>query len=268
MARIFRSQHLLALAILCAMPSAAFAEIKRVPYPEVSVDVAASIQPDAEFQAFWKTLSEAVKARNAAALFALVGPMFVWTSQGALVAEFDPGRDALHNFKVVFGFRAFGKDEDGGVESGPYWDELAQYANDPAFYSASDKTGMICGPLLAEVADTDVLEQAQNTVGNGDDFGSWFFVVGTPVARAPGDTGTPVGRLGKVAVPVIGQHPPAPSGAAAPQPTHYQVLMPSGAAGWVAAEVARPLNGNRLCYARTREGRWAIVNFDQGQDEN
>ena len=53
-------------------------------------------------------------SRNAAALFALVGPTFVWTSQGALTNEFDPGRDALHNFKVVFGFRAAGASADGG----------------------------------------------------------------------------------------------------------------------------------------------------------
>ncbi|MGZ4790005.1 MAG: hypothetical protein ACXVZX_15905, partial [Terriglobales bacterium] len=70
-------------------------------------------------------------SRNAAALFALVGPTFVWTSQGALTNEFDPGRDALHNFKVVFGFRQQGRDEDGGVVNGPYWDELAQFVSDP-----------------------------------------------------------------------------------------------------------------------------------------
>jgi hypothetical protein len=31
---------------------------------------------------------------------------------------------------------------------------------------------------------------------------------------------------------------------------------------------ARPLASDRLCYAKTRDGRWTIVNFDQGQDED
>jgi hypothetical protein len=263
--------HATAIAMLfaLAMPGAGLAEIKRVPYPEVSVDVAASVQPEPAFQPFWKAFSEAVASRNAAALFALVGPMFVWTSQGALTAEFDPGRDALHNFKVVFGFRPHGKDEDGGVANGPFWDELAQYAGDPGFYSASDKTGMICGPLLAEATDASVLEQAQKRLAIGDDSGNWFFTAGdTPVTKAPGDTGAAIGRLGKAAFPVLRAHPAAKDGDAAPAPTHYEVLLPSGATGWIAASAARPLSGNRLCYARTRDGRWTIVNFDQGEDDN
>jgi hypothetical protein len=251
---------------LIATPT--LAEIKKAPYPEVTVELAAAQLPEASFGPFWKAFSDAVKSRNAAALFALVGPGFVWTSKGALTAEFDPGRDALHNFKVVFGFRQQGRDEDGGVENGPYWDELAQFAADPVFYSGSDKTSLICGPLLAEATDPDVLEQARNRIEIGDDSGAWFFTVGeTPVTRAPGDTGAPVGKLGKVAFPVIGVHPPAREGASAPVPTHYEVLLPAGTTGWIAASAARPLANNRLCYAKSKEGRWTIGVFDQGEDE-
>lgn len=254
--------------IATVMSGAGYAAIKKVPYPEVTVETAVPHQPEPAFQPFWKALSDAVASRNAAALFALVGPTFVWTSQGALTAEFDPGRDAVHNFKVVFGFRQHGKDEDGGVANGPYWDELAQFVSDPIFYSASDKTSLICGPLLAEATDAAVLEQAQKKLEIGDDSGTWYFTGGdTPVAKAPGDTGAPVGRLGKLAFPVIGVHPAAPEGAPAPAPTHYEVLLPSGITGWIAAGAARPLVGNRLCYAKTRDGRWTIVNFDQGQDD-
>ena len=150
---------LVAAASLFATP--ALAAIKKVPYPEVTVEVAAGATAGSRIWPFWKAFSDAVKSRNAAALFALVGPGFVWTSQATLTAEFDPGRDALHNFKVVFGFRQQGRDEDGGVENGPYWEELAQFAADPVFYSASDKTSLICGPLLAEVTDAAVFEQAR-----------------------------------------------------------------------------------------------------------
>jgi hypothetical protein len=265
--RLGHTVKLAAAAWLIATP--ALAEIKKVPYPEVTVEIAAAQLPEASFGPFWKAFSDAVKGRNATALFALVGPAFVWTSQGALTAEFDPGRDALHNFKVVFGFRQHGKDEDGGVENGPYWEELAQFAADPVFYSASDKTSLICGPLLAEVTDADVFEQARKRIAIGDDSGSWLFTAGdTPVTRAPGDTGPPVGKLGKAAYPVTGVHPPAKEGAAAPAPTHYEVLLPAGTTGWIAASAARSLANNRLCYAKTKEGRWAIGVFDQGEDED
>lgn len=260
--------YLAAAAWLIAV-TPGLAAIKTVAYPEVTVEIAAPQRPEPDFQSFWKALSDAVASRNAAALFALVGPSFVWTSKGALTAEFDPGRDALHNFKVVFGFRPHGSDEDGAVENGPYWDELAQFVSDPNFYSASDKTSLICGPLLAEATDADVLEQAQNKLQIDDDTGTWYFTAGdTPVVKAPGDTGAPVGRLGKAAFPVIGAHPPAKDGTAAPLPTHYQVLLPSGATGWIAAGAAWPLTANRLCYAKTRDGRWTIVDFDQGEDAN
>jgi hypothetical protein len=263
-----RLRPIAALAAAWLVTTPALAAVKKVPYPEVTVETAAAHLPEASFQPFWKAFSDAVKTRNAAALFALVGPGFVWTSKGALTAEFDPGRDALHNFKVVFGFRQHGRDEDGGVENGPYWEELAQFAADPAFYSGSDKTTLICGPLLAEVTDADVLEQARKTIEIGDDSGTWFFTTGdTPVTRTPGDTGPPVGKLGKVAFPVIGEHPPAREGAVAPPPTHYEVLLPAGTTGWIAAAAARSLANNRLCYAKSREGRWVIGVFDQGEDE-
>jgi hypothetical protein len=267
--RTLRTARLAAAALLVAVtPGTGLAAIKAVPYPEVTVEIAAPLRPEPGFQLFWKAFSDAVASRNAAALFALVGPQFAWTSQGALTAEFDPGRDAVHNFKVVFGFRAQGRDEDGGVANGPYWDELAQFVSDPTFYSASDKTSMICGPLLAEATDAALLEQARQRLEIGDDSGTWYFTADdTPVAKSPGDTGAPVGRLGKIAFPVIGAHPPAKDGTKAPAPTHYEVLLPSGTTGWIAAGTARPLMGNRLCYAKTQDGRWTIVNFDQGEDD-
>jgi hypothetical protein len=271
--------HIKALTFAAALlsvtlaPGAGHCAIKNVPYGEVTVEIAAPQQPEPAFQSFFKEFSDAVVNRNAAALFALVGPMFVWTVRGALTDEFDPGRDALHNFKVVFGFRAPGKDEDGAVENGPYWDELAQFARDPSFYSASDKTSMICGPLLAEATDAAALDEAQSKVEIGNDFGIWYFTAAdTPVAKAPGDSGAPIARLGKVAFPVIGLYPEPTDGKTAdgapiPLPTHYEVLLSSGKTGWIAAAAARPLTADRLCYAKTRDGRWTIVNFDQGEDD-
>jgi hypothetical protein len=254
-----------AAALLVAAPASA--AVKKVPYPEVKVEVSTPHPVEPAFQPFWKAFSDAVASRNVEALFKLVGPMFTWTAQGALVGEFDPGRDALHNFKVVFGFRQQGKETDGGVEGGPFWDELVQFAADANFYSASDKTSMICGPLLAEVADAAVFEDAQNKIVNGDDFGTWFFVTGdTPAMKTPGDTGMPVGRLNKHAFPVLATLPAVADGAPPVPATHYEVLLPFGVSGWIAASAARPLTSNRLCYAKTAAGQWAIVGFDQGEE--
>lgn len=259
---------LLCLGVMLAAASgSASAAVKKVPYPEVKVELSAPHPVDPAFQTFRKAFADAVSSRDAEALFKLVGPMFTWTAQGTLVGEFDPGRDALYNFKVVFGFRQPGNDTDGGVEGGPYWDELAQYTADASFYSASDKTSMICGPLLADVADPAVLEDAQNKISIGDYFGTWFFVAAdTPVMKAPGDTGAPVGRLSKSAFPVLGTLPPAKDGVLPAVPTHYEVLLPSGVSGWIAAGATRPLVFNRLCYAKTAGGQWAIVGFDQGEE--
>jgi hypothetical protein len=260
--------YLAMAALLIAWPDAARADIKRVPYPEVRVETAVPVSTEPAFATFWKAFSDAVASRNADALFALVGPTFAWTARGALIAEFDPGRDALHNFKVVFGFRRQGADEDGGVEQGPYWDALAQFVSDPVFYSGSDKVSLICGPLLAEVTDAAVLDRAQEAITIGDDSGAWYFTAGdVPVARTRTDTGPPIGRLNKAAFPVLGTYPPRDA-AAASAPTHYEVLLPSGATGWIVAGTARSLGNDRLCYAKTREGRWRIVDFDQGQDDD
>jgi hypothetical protein len=66
---------------------------------------------------------------------------------------------------------------------------------------------------------------------------------------------------------VLSVFPQPKDGAAIPAPTHYEVLLSSGKTGWIAAAAARPLTADRLCYAKTPDGRWAIVNFDQGQDD-
>jgi hypothetical protein len=74
--------------------------------------------------------------------------------------ELDLGRDGIHNFKVVFGFRALGKDKDGGVDNGPYWDALAAFAGDSTYYAATDTGNLICGPIAADVADDNIFGQA------------------------------------------------------------------------------------------------------------
>jgi len=248
------------------LASSAAATVNKVPYPEVKVKIAEAYRPDAAFEAMTANFAAAVAKKDAQALFALVGPTFVWTLEGALTDELDLGRDALHNFKVVFGFRPLGADADGAVENGPFWDALAALAEDKTYYKATDSGNLICGPIEANVADEDILEQARNKIETANDQADWYFTLGdTAVAKAPGDTGAPVARVGTVALPVLSFYPSTKEGQPAPVATHVEVLLPSGKTGWIAAAAMRPLLTDRLCYARTASGDWKIAAIDQAE---
>jgi hypothetical protein len=252
-----------AAIMLCALPAAA---LKNVSYPEVKVTVSEAYKPDADFQKMRDALAKAAADKNEAALFALVGPTFVWTEDARLVDSFDLGRDALHNFKAVFGFRNASADKDGGVDGGPFWDSLAAFAADGTYYRASEGGSLVCGPIAAEFVDEQVFERARKRIESGEKQADWYFTLTeVAVAKAPGDTGAPIAKLGPVALPVIGAHLSAPQGQPAPTPTHLQVLLPSGKTGWISAALARPMDSDRLCYAKTADGAWKIAAFDQSE---
>jgi hypothetical protein len=252
------------LLIAAALDTAAFAGVKKLPYPEVKVTISEAYKPDAAFEKMRVAFADAVSKKNAAALSALVAPTFIWTVNGQAADALDLGRDAVHNFKVVFGFRALGKDQDGGVENGPLWDNLAAFAGDTTYYAATDAGNLVCGPLAADVADDKVYEQARKKVETGDDGADWYFTLAeTAVAKAPRDTGAPIAKVGSVALPLISLYPPGQEGQPTPQTTHLEVLLPSGKPGFIPAAAARPLVTDRLCYARTPSGDWKIASLDQ-----
>jgi hypothetical protein len=140
---------LLAGAILLYMaPSSA--QPQQVAYPEVKVVLENPYKSDAAFDKMNGAFLDAVQRKDLAALTALVAPTFLWTVDDHPADELDLGRDAVHNFKVAFGFRALGEDVDGGVDGGPYWDMLIAFAEEPSFYSANDTGGtLVCGPMAA-----------------------------------------------------------------------------------------------------------------------
>lgn len=244
----------------------ALAAVKKVPYPEVKVTVNEAYKPDAAFEKMRAAFAGAVARKDATALSELVAPTFLWTVNGQPAGELDLGRDAVHNFKVAFGFRASGKDEDGGVENGPFWDALAAFAADVTFYPANDKGNLVCGPIAAEVADRKPYENARKKVETGEDGAEWYFTLAeTAVAKAPGDAGEPIAKVGTVAMPLISTYPTAKEGEAAPQATHIEVLLPSGKSGWIPAASALPLVTDRVCYAKTRNGEWKIASIDKAE---
>jgi hypothetical protein len=257
-----------AFATATALTGVADAAVKKVPYPEVKININSPYQPDPAFQTMLKALKDAVAAKNTEAVMALVGPMFIWTSQGTMIDQLDPGRDAVHNFKVVFGFRPAGKDQDGGVENGPYWDTLAGFLDDATFYKLSGLTSEVCSPMQAEVADDNTFEAAQKKITNGDDSGDWYFAAAeTAVAKAPNDSGPPVAKINKIAVPMLNTFPAAKEGQPEPKVTHGEVLMPSGKTGWVPIAALRPFDHDRLCFAQTADGKWKIVGYDEAGSE-
>jgi hypothetical protein len=250
--------------IMLVVSTSGSADVKRVPYPRVQVELAPAYAPDAAFDSFRKAFIDAVSRKDAAALFALVAPGFVSTVNSVLASEFDPGRDSQHNFRVLFGFRAPGKDADGEVESGPFWDALAVLANDGTYSVSSEN--LVCSPVAASVADDTVLEEARAKIETPDEAAEWHFVVrSTPVTRVPDDRSAPIAMIGMEAVPVLKAFPPAEAGAAAPVPTHYEVLLPSGRTGWISANAARAFQTDRLCYALTANGEWKIAIYDSAQ---
>lgn len=214
-------------------------QLKKVPYHEIKVEIFEAYHPDDAFETMIASFADAVAKKNEQALFTLVGPMFVWTLDGVLTDEFDPSRDALHNFKVVFGFRGPGDDTDGAVENGPFWSALAAFARDNTFYKATASGSRICGPIGAEVADAEIFEQARNKVATHGDQVDWYFTLGdTPVAKQPGDRGLPIAKADKLALPVLSKFPLGKEGEPEPEPTFLEVLLPSGKT-WMDSCVSR-----------------------------
>lgn len=230
--------------------------IKRGPYPEVKVEVAGAFAPDDAFKAMRKSFADAVSKKDTAALFRIVGPTFLWTTEEGRNDQFDMGRSALDNFKVVFGFRAPDADADGNVENGPYWDTLAAFAAEDTFYEVEDAGNLVCSPAAGEVADSELYDKAQASFGD-DDAPEWYFTLRpVSVAKSAGDK-SEIAKIGTVALPLLSVSPEQGT------PSQLEVLLPSGKSGWIPATAARPLQSERLCFAKTPKGEWKIVQYDQ-----
>jgi hypothetical protein len=253
-----------ALLISAGLGCDCSAAVKRVAYPVVKVTVSAGYKPDAAFEKMRAAFTDSVVKKDVEALSALIAPTFLWTLGGQPTDELDLGRDAVHNFKVVFGFRALGNDVDGGVKDGPYWDALEALAGDATYYAATEAGNLICGPISADVVDEKIFEQARQKIESGDEGADWYFTLAeTNIMKAPDDTGAPIGKVSTVALPMLSLYPPVREGQPALRPTHLEVLLPSGKTGWIPAAAVRPLVTNRLCYAKTPGGDWKIASVDQ-----
>jgi hypothetical protein len=249
------------LAFSAALGSTPAAAIKKVPYPEVAVRVLPPFKGDAALTALRKKLADAVAAHDVAAATALVAPDFRWTTAGATSDEFDAKRDAAHNFKVAFGFRAAGRDSDGPTEIGPQWGLLEFFAKDETL---TQETGspLVCGSTIAKVADSANLEAAIKRVDEENDLSEWVYVIDETALTATPTGGATVARARNTAMPIVSVHPAPVEGKPTPAPTHFELLLPSGRTAWAPVKDLHPLFIDRLCFSRSGE-EWRIALYDQ-----
>lgn len=260
--RVIRSVTSAIALVLFLIASNSALAFKKAPYPEVKVEVVEPFVTDEAFRAMRSTFANAVAKRDSAGLFSLVGPTFLWTTQEGPNDQFDMGRSALDNFKVVFGFRAADADTDGNVENGPFWETLAAFVAEDSFYTVEDAGNLVCSPTSASVTDEDIYEKAKSVIGAEDDPPEWYFTLrATSVEKSPTDK-SEVAKIGTLALPILSSDPK--EGA----PAHLEVLLPSGKSGWISARTARPLESERLCFAKTPMGNWKIVQYDQLPQED
>ncbi|HEX5777780.1 MAG TPA: hypothetical protein VFY21_02975 [Xanthobacteraceae bacterium] len=238
--------------------------LKRVPYPEVRVVALPAFDGDVALADMRKRFADAVAAQNLAAVTILVSPKFEWTAAGGLVDEFDAKRGAEHNFKVAFGFRAPGRDADGTTDIGPQWELLAFFATDPVL-TQEKGSPLVCGTTTAKVEDMGALDAAFNRIDEENDLSEWVYFVGELELTAKPGAGASVAKVSSLALPIVDLHPSAKEGSSAlVTPTHFELLLPNGKAGWAPVERARPLFVDRLCFAKLGN-EWKIAAYEQAE---
>jgi hypothetical protein len=251
----------LSFVLATALASSPALAIKKVPYPEVVVRALPLFKGDAGLAELRKKLADAVAAQNIAATTALVAPNFRWTIGGATSDEFDAKRDAEHNFKVAFGFRAVGRDADGPTEIGPQWALLEFFAKDETLTQEAGSP-LVCGSMLAKVTDSANLEVAIARVDEENDLSEWVYIIDETTLTSTPTGGTTVARARNAAMPIVSVHPAPVEGTATPEPSHFELLLPSGRTGWAPVKDLHPLFVDRLCFSKAGDD-WRISLYDQ-----
>jgi hypothetical protein len=251
------------LAAALALPPAPAAAIKKTPYPEVRVQLPSAAKAEPALETMRKQLADAIKRRNAGLLYELVGPTLFWNTNGEPSAQFDRDRDALHNFKVAFGFRQYGRDEDSHNPENQLWEVLEDVANGGALFEMPGKAGALCGPAAAVPVDAAIMDRATKQIENEDEDSEWVYSLGEITLTAMPGNGGAVETVAKIAMPVAATHPPTQKLGNNPLPTHFQLLLPSGNTGWVDVKSVQPLAVDKLCYGKGSDDAWKIVGYDQ-----
>src|SRR5690606_5596560 len=162
-----------------------------------------------------------------------------WKAGDATVDDFDPKRNAEHNFRVAFGFRPVGRDADGATDIGPQWELLQFFANDEVL-TQEKGSPLVCGSTTAKIADLGALDEAFNRSDEENDLSEWVYSLGELELTAEPGAGATAAKVENLALPIVGLHPlPQPGAARDPAPTHFELMLPSGKTGWVPVERVR-----------------------------
>lgn len=246
------------LAIAVAFAPFPAAAVKKAPYPEVKVEELAPFQGDASFETMRKKFADVVAKKDLAALATLIDAGFQWTAGGEPAEEFDAARDGVHNFKVAFGFRPHGKDADGPTPVGAQWDLLSSFSV-LEYFSMEPQSTVVCGPATVAPVDPAVFDQAITAVDEETAPTEWVYVIDEAALTSTPIGGPPAGMVSLAAMPVVSTHP------AGQEPTHVELLLPSGKTGWLPLSSVDFMAVSRLCFEQATPGEWKIVAFDQAE---
>jgi len=258
--RSFTVGACLAIALLAAGPAAA---IKKTSYPEVRVELPALVRPEPALADMLKALTDAVEHRNADELFALLAPTFFWTENGEPSQQFDRSRDALHNFKVAFGFRRLGARSDSGDRREQLWETLEDIVGGPGLFPAESNRDILCGPATADPVSEAAMDSALMLLEHDNENSEWVYSLEPITLTERPDGGRAVATVANIAMPIAATNPPTKPLGNNPLPTQYQLLLPSGKTGWVEVDAVQPLAVDKLCYGKGPDGAWKIVGYDQ-----
>jgi hypothetical protein len=249
--------HLATALLVAAEPAAA---LKKTSYPEVRVELRAEVEPESALAAMLKRFADAVERRDAGALYPLVGPTFFWTLNGEPSKEFESGRDALHNFKVAFGFRRPGARSDSRDPHEQLWETLEDFSGAALYRMNSD---ILCAPASGEPESEEAMDKALSLLEGPGENSEWVYSLEPITLTERPDGGATIAAAPKLALPIIATNPPTKPLGNNPLPTHYQLLLPSGKTGWVDVDAVQPLAVDKLCYGKDPGGAWKIVGYDQ-----
>ena len=251
------------LAAAITLAPAPAAAIKKTSYPEVKVELPPIAKAEPALAAMRARLADAIKRRNAGLLYEFVGPTFFWTAHGEPSPHFDRNRDAMHNFKVAFGFREYGHNSDSQNPDDQLWEVLDEAANGGALFALRDNAGVLCGPATAVPVSKETMAQATGKIEDADEDSEWVYSLGEiTLTEKPGNGGA-VEMVAKLALPIAATYPPSQALGNNPLPTHFQLLLPSGKTGWVDVKAVQPFAVDKLCYGKGSDGEWKIVGYDQ-----
>jgi hypothetical protein len=216
------------------------------PYKPVAVTPPAAFS-DAAFQAFRKSLVEAVQRKDRAALAKLVvSKDFFWVRDTDLADDSKPGIDNL------------AKAVDLDNPNGDGWATLSDATANASAAELPQHPGIFCSPAPPQFAAEAFGMLLQDTDTDPTDWG-YPARDGVEARAAPEPDAQVTEKLGMNFIRVLADSPPAAPGA----PAFLHVALPSGKTGFVAAQAVMPLDHDLICYTK-ESGNWKIAGYVGG----